>query len=137
MNRFSQEHLSNELLRREIQKDETREGEVTAFRLARIAEYDARRLYLEDAFPSMHAWCMGELRLSIEEAKKRIRVARVGHRRVYLVCADELARVVGINRDGRLGEVSGLRRELDDSGARRCGEVGRGWSDLRQRRHCQ
>ena len=80
MNRFSQEHLSSELLRSEIHKDEMREGEVTAFRLARLAEYDERKLFLEDAFPSMLAWCVRELRLSVEEAKKRIRVARVGRR---------------------------------------------------------
>jgi hypothetical protein len=69
-----------EALRREIKNDPAREGEVTAMALARLAEYDARKLYLPDGFPSILAYCMRELWLSEDEAKKRIRVARAGHR---------------------------------------------------------
>jgi hypothetical protein len=75
---FSHTHLSNESLRSEIKNDPAREGEVTAVSLSRLAEYDSRKLYLPDGFPSMLAYCMGELWLSEGEAKKRIRVARAG-----------------------------------------------------------
>jgi hypothetical protein len=69
VNRFSHRHLSIEALRREIENDPAKEGEVTAMALARLAEYDARKLYLPDGFPSMLAYCMAELRLSEGEAK--------------------------------------------------------------------
>jgi len=39
-----------------------------------------RELYLPEAYPSMLAYCIGAMHLSEEEAKKRIRVARVGRK---------------------------------------------------------
>ncbi|HYM79853.1 MAG TPA: hypothetical protein VEY91_00410 [Candidatus Limnocylindria bacterium] len=53
-----------------------RDRATTAVLLAHIAEVDDRRLYLPAAFPSMHAHCVHELRLSEEAAFKRIRAAR-------------------------------------------------------------
>jgi hypothetical protein len=96
--RFSQKHLSNDALRHEIKNDPAREGEVTAMSLARLAEYDARKLYLPDGFPSMLAYCMAELRLSEDEAKKRIRVARAGHRcpSVFEALADGRVNLSGL-----------------------------------------
>src|SRR6266496_3419241 len=52
----------------------------TARLLAHIAECDARRLYLPAAHPSMHAYCVHELRLSEDAAYKRIQAARVARR---------------------------------------------------------
>ena len=49
---------------------------MTAVMLAHIAEVDARRLYLPAAYPSMFAYCVGELRLCEQAAFKRIRAAR-------------------------------------------------------------
>jgi len=74
--RFSLTHLSNEVLRRELANKAKNEKQATAELLAHIAEFDERKLYLPAAYPSMLAYCMGELRLSEEAAKKRIRVAR-------------------------------------------------------------
>jgi len=48
----------------------------TAEMLAYLAEVDARGLYLPAGYPSMHAYCERELRLSEDAANKRIRVAR-------------------------------------------------------------
>lgn len=47
-----------------------------ALLLAYLAEFDARRLYLPAAYPSMYAYCLHELRMSEDIASKRIRVAR-------------------------------------------------------------
>ena len=80
MNRFSLTHLSNELLRRELTNKAAREKETTAELLAHIAEFDERRLFLPAAFPSMLDYCIKELRLSEEAAKKRLWVARAGRR---------------------------------------------------------
>src|SRR5207247_7878427 len=44
--------------------------------LALLAEVDARRLYLPAGFPSMYAYCVGELHLSEDAAYKRIQAAR-------------------------------------------------------------
>jgi 5-methylcytosine-specific restriction endonuclease McrA len=44
--------------------------------LTHIAEVDARRLYLPAGYPSMHVYCVGELRFSEDAAYKRIQAAR-------------------------------------------------------------
>jgi hypothetical protein len=61
--------------------------------LAHVAEVDARRLYLPAGYPSMYAYCVGELRLSEEAAFKRIRSGRAARR--YPAIFDAIA-------DGRL-----------------------------------
>ena len=72
MKRYSLTHLSNEVLRRELSARAAKEKEATAELLAHIAEFDDRKLYLPAAYPSMIAYCMGELGLSEEAAKKRV-----------------------------------------------------------------
>jgi hypothetical protein len=74
--RFSLTHLSDEVLRRELTNKTRNEKVATAELIAHIAEFDERKLYLPAAYPSMFAYCVGELGLSEEAAKKRIRVAR-------------------------------------------------------------
>ena len=76
MQRYSLTHLSNEVLRSELINKAANEREATAELLTHIAEFDERKLYLPAAYPSMLTYCIGELGLSEEEAKKRIRVAR-------------------------------------------------------------
>jgi hypothetical protein len=53
-----------------------RSRRVEADLVAHIAEVDERRLYAREAFPSMFAYCTGELNLSEGEAYLRIAVAR-------------------------------------------------------------
>jgi 5-methylcytosine-specific restriction endonuclease McrA len=48
--------------------------------LARIAEVDARRLYLPAGYPSMYAYCVGELPFSEDAAYKRIQAARAARK---------------------------------------------------------
>src|SRR3954462_6396727 len=45
-----------------------------------LAEIDARKLYLDRAFPSMQAFCIGELGFSEDVAYNRIAVARAARR---------------------------------------------------------
>ena len=63
-------------LHRLIAQDRTRTAEL----IAHIAEFDGRRLYLAEAFPSMFAYCVGEFRLSEGAAYKRIHAARTARR---------------------------------------------------------
>src|SRR5439155_22011680 len=48
--------------------------------LLHLGEIDERKLYLERAFPSMFAFCVGELRFSEDAAYSRILVARAARR---------------------------------------------------------
>jgi hypothetical protein len=63
-------------LSRELAASAAQDRTSTATLLAHLAEFDARRLYLPAAYPSMHAYCVHELHLSEDSAFKRIRVAR-------------------------------------------------------------
>jgi hypothetical protein len=45
-----------------------------------IAEIEARKLYLPAGYPSLFAYCVGELRLSLDAAGRRIQAARAASR---------------------------------------------------------
>src|SRR5262245_31687775 len=80
MKSYSLTHLSDESLRRELFAAAANENRATADLLAHIAEFDERKLYLPAAYPNMIDYCVGELRLSLDSAAKRLQVARVGRR---------------------------------------------------------
>jgi hypothetical protein len=73
-------HLSDAVLLRELASLVAQDRVTTATLLAHIAEVDARRLYVPAGYPSMHAYCVDELRLSEESALRRIQAARAGRR---------------------------------------------------------
>ncbi|MFN2547140.1 MAG: HNH endonuclease [Myxococcales bacterium] len=54
--------------------------EVEADLIVHLAEIDERKLYLQSAFPSMFAFCVGELGFSEDAAYSRILVARAARR---------------------------------------------------------
>ena len=58
---------------------ELRDG-LEADLLLHLGEIDERKLFLEYAFPSMFAFCVGELGFSEDAAYNRIAVARAGRR---------------------------------------------------------
>jgi 5-methylcytosine-specific restriction endonuclease McrA len=93
MRDFSLTHLSGAVLIRDLAALITHDRVTTAAILAHIAEVDARRLYAPAGYPSMHAYCVGELRLSEDAASKRIQAARAA--RQFPALLDALA-------DGRL-----------------------------------
>src|SRR5262245_24863191 len=76
MSKYSLVRLSDEALLRDLSALIARDPVTTAQLHAHHAEVDSRRLYLPAGYPSMHAYCVQELRLSESAANKRIRVAR-------------------------------------------------------------
>lgn len=119
-------------LRRDVPGSASEDRVTTATRLARLAEFDARGLYLGDGYPSMHAYCVRELHQSDEEAFLRIAVARAGRRlpalfdefaqgRLTLTAIRLLApHLTAENVAEVIAEAAGLRRfEIEQLVARR------------------
>ena len=80
-------HLSDAGLLRDLDALVAQERTATAAVLAHIAEVDARRLYLPAGYSSMHAYCVGKLRLSEDAASKRIQAARAARQSPALFIA--------------------------------------------------
>src|SRR5262245_47215555 len=78
--RYSLSHLSDDSLLRGLASLVAQDRITTADVLAHIAEVDERRLYAPAGYPSMYAYCVGELRLSEDAAARRIQVARIARR---------------------------------------------------------
>ena len=76
MRDYSLAHLSDAVLLRDLAALIAHDRVTTAAVLAHVAEVDARRLYAPTGYPSMHAYCVGELCLSEDAASKRIQAAR-------------------------------------------------------------
>src|SRR5690349_1088811 len=76
MRQYSLTHLSDAALLKDLVTLVAQDRATTASLLAHIAEVDARKLYLPAGYPSMHAYCVDELRLSEDAAFKRIRAGR-------------------------------------------------------------
>jgi hypothetical protein len=80
MQRTARSHLSDQSLLQSAATHAGRERTSTADLLADLAEIDARRLYLPAGYPSLFAYCVGELRLSADAAARRIQAARAARR---------------------------------------------------------
>ena len=89
MRSYSLTHLSDTVLLRDLAALIAHDRVTTAAVLAHIAEVDARRLHAPAGYPSMHAYCVGELRLSEDAASKRIQAARAA--RQFPALLDALA----------------------------------------------
>lgn len=61
-------HLSDTELVRDLKSLVARDRATTSELLAHVGEVDARRLYLPAAYPSMFAYCVGELGFSEDVA---------------------------------------------------------------------
>jgi hypothetical protein len=77
---FERSHLSDQALLRDLASHLARERSDSAVTLADLAEVDERKLYLPAGFPSMYAFCVGELHLCEQAAYKRIAAARAARR---------------------------------------------------------
>src|SRR5499426_199685 len=93
MSKYSLTHLGDAPRLDALAALVARDRATTAMLLAHIAEVDARQLFLPSGYPSMHAYCVQELRLSEDAANKRIRVARK---------AREIPAVLAAIAEGRL-----------------------------------
>jgi hypothetical protein len=78
--RFSFSQLPDPILPHTLASAVARDRSTIAEILGLITEVDARKLYLPAGYPSMFAYCVGELRLSEDAAAKRIQAARVARR---------------------------------------------------------
>ena len=76
MSKYTLSHLSDGVLERRVDRINAHGFRFTAWELAHIAEYDARRLFVPKGFPSMSSYCVGHLRLSTDAAYKRIHAGR-------------------------------------------------------------
>ena len=76
MHDFSLRHLSDAAVSQELAAATSADRRAVAAHLARIAEFDRRRLYLEHGCASMYRYCVERLRLSEDAAVQRIRAAR-------------------------------------------------------------
>lgn len=90
MRDYSLTHLDDAELLRELANWTGRDRLATAVLLAYIAEVDLRRLYVPAGYPSMFAFCVGDLRMSDDVAGKRIHAARVARRfpQIFAAIAD-------------------------------------------------
>ena len=95
---YSLSHVRDgELLRNAKTKSADETGE-TAHVLAHIAEIDKRRLYRQAGYPSMHSYCVHELKRSPQSAYKRIRAARLAlqYPRIFPAVAAQRLGITGI-----------------------------------------
>ena len=76
MKHYCLSHLTDETLLHDLRALISKDRITTAQLLAQLAEVDARQLYLPAGYPSMYAYCVGELGLCEQAALKRIHVAR-------------------------------------------------------------
>jgi hypothetical protein len=80
MREFSLSHVPDQDLLRDLAALVARERVTTAELLAHIGEVDARRLWAPAGHPSMQAYCVEELHLSEDSARKRIHAANAARR---------------------------------------------------------
>jgi HNH endonuclease len=113
MDIFETSHFSRQALRHELKTWDGKDRTTAAVLLSRIAEFDAREIYLEDGYPSMHAYCIRELNYCEGTASRRIYAARTARRfplifsalaegHVHLTAVILLARYL---TEGNVGEL--------------------------------
>ena len=90
--------LSDATLLQQLSSLVHRERALTAELLAHLAEAEVRRLYLAKAYPSMFAYCVGELGFSEDAAFKRIRAARAAREfpAIHAAVADGRLHLAGV-----------------------------------------
>ena len=93
MRKYSRTHLSDPALEHRLVESTAKECVNLADHLADIAEFDARKLYVPAAYPSMYRYCIGKLHMSQQTAYKRIRVARAAHEFPAIFVAVEQGKV--------------------------------------------
>jgi 5-methylcytosine-specific restriction endonuclease McrA len=100
MRAYSLSHLSDPELIRGLSTAVAQHHITTATLLAYIAEVDDRRLYVPAGYPSMYAYCVGELHMSEDAAYKRIRAARAAREfpTIFEAVADGRLHLTAVSR---------------------------------------
>ena len=76
---YSLTHVADSKLAQDLRAGVSEDRTSLALRLAQIADFDHRRLYLP-AYPSMYQYCLGELKYSEDAACRRLAAARLARR---------------------------------------------------------
>ncbi len=99
MRSYSLHHLADSTLRCALKQLVISDFGTTALIVAHIAEFIARKLYLEDGFAPMYDYCVGEIQMSEDVACRRIRAARAARRfpQVLEALADGRIHLTGIS----------------------------------------
>ena len=100
MRTYRLEHLGDATLLRDLAALVAQERTAMAAVLAHIAEVDARKLYLPAGYPSMHAYCVGELRFSEDATYKRIQAGRAARQfpAIFGAVAEGRLHLTAVNR---------------------------------------
>src|SRR6059036_3501987 len=100
MSIYSLCHVSDRDLLLDLASSVAQDRTTMELLLARIAEVDARRLYAPAGFPSMYLYCVHELHLSEEAARKRIHAARTARQfpAIFDAVADGRLHLTAVNR---------------------------------------
>src|SRR5580765_8458732 len=85
MTAYSLTHLADVKLAQDLRSGVAGDRAGLAMRLAQLAEFDHRRLYLP-AYPSMYQYCLRELGYSEDATCRRLAAARIA-RRFPEICA--------------------------------------------------
>ncbi len=93
MKSYSLTHLGDAQVARDYDDALTQEAGATAWALASLAEFDARKLYLLDGYSSMFAHAVEKKRMSRDCAGKRIQAARAARKFPALFVALERERL--------------------------------------------
>ena len=93
MDRYAVSHFSHDALRHDLKTQFAHDSRATAVRLSRVAEFEERKLFLDEAQPSMHSYCLDVLHLCEGTASRYIYASRAARR--FPVLLDAVA-------DGRL-----------------------------------
>lgn len=99
MRAYSLRHLTDSTLKHDLKQLVISDRGTTAWLVAHVAEFIARKLYLEDGHASMYDYCVGELRMSEDVACRRIRAARAARRfpLIFEALADGRLHLTGIS----------------------------------------
>ncbi len=99
MRLYSLRHLASSTLRHDLRQLIFTDFGTTALIVVHIAEFIARKLYLEDGCASMYDYCVGELKMSEDIACRRIRAARAARRfpQIFEALADGRIHLTGIS----------------------------------------
>jgi len=93
VNDYSRSHLSDGALLEQARSHHGHARTATAALLADLAEIETRRLYEASCYPTMRAWCVGELKMSEDALTDRLTAART---------AREYPAIFPMLADGRL-----------------------------------
>jgi hypothetical protein len=98
MDAFETSHFSNRALLLDLRNSKGGESRSTAVVLSRIGEVDARQLYLQEGYPSMYRFLVGDLNYSEGAAYKRLYAARAARKfpLLYMAVAEGKLHLSGV-----------------------------------------